>query len=117
MSESTTQARDAVSPATRKVMQANRRRDTKPEMAVRRWLHARGFRLRVDRKDLPGRPDVVLPKHRLAIFVHGCYWHGHDCGKGSKPKTNAAFWNDKFARAAARSERDAARLQDLSWEC
>lgn len=83
-----------VSPATRKVMQANRRRDTKPEMTVRRWLHARGFRFWVDRKGLPGQPDVVLAKHRLAIFVHGCCWHGHDCGKGSKPKTNSAFCAD-----------------------
>lgn len=107
--------RPTVSLATRKVMQANRRRDTKPEMKVRRWLHARGFRFRVDRAGLPGRPDVVLPKHRLAIFVHGCYWHGHGCGKGLKPKTNAAFWTEKFARNAARHDRDAGRLEDLGW--
>jgi DNA mismatch endonuclease (patch repair protein) len=118
MSIMTDPIRDApptVSPATRKVMQANKRRDTGPELKVRRWLHARGFRFRVDKGGLPGRPDVALPKHRVALFVHGCYWHGHDCGKGSKPKTNAAFWTEKFARNAARHERDAERLQELGW--
>lgn len=105
----------SVSPATRKVMQANKRRDTEPELKVRRWLHARGFRFRVDKAGMPGRPDVVLTKHRLALFVHGCYWHGHDCGRGRHPKTNPEFWREKFARNAARHERDAVRLQELGW--
>lgn len=104
-----------VSPTTRKVMQANKRRDTEPELKVRRWLHAKGFRFRVDKAGMPGRPDVVLTKHRLALFVHGCYWHGHDCGRGGKPKTNPEFWRDKFARNAARHERDAGRLRELGW--
>ena len=115
MTDISAQHPQTVSPATRKVMQANKRRDTEPELKVRRWLHARGYRFRVDRAGLPGRPDVVLPKHRLAVFVHGCYWHGHGCGKASKPKTNPEFWRDKFARNAARHERDAGRLSELGW--
>lgn len=114
MSEIASNPIQAVSPATRKVMQANKRRDTKPELKVRS-LHAHGFRFRVDKAGLPGRPDIALAKHRVAIFVHGCYWHGHDCGKGPKPKTNAAFWTEKFARNAARHERDAGRLAELGW--
>lgn len=80
-----------MSAATRNVMRANQRPDTGREMKVRRWLHARGFRFRMDYAKLKGRPDVALPRHRLAIFVHGCHWHGHGCGKGSKPKTNPEF--------------------------
>lgn len=104
-----------VSAATRKVMQANRRRDTGPELKVRRYLHARGRRFRVDYGKLPGRPDVALPKHRLAIFVHGCYWHRHGCGRGGQPRTNAAFWQAKFDRNAMRHERNAAALRQLGW--
>jgi DNA mismatch endonuclease (patch repair protein) len=104
-----------VSAATRKVMQANRRRDTGPELKVRRYLHARGYRFRVDYGRLPGRPDIALPKHRFAIFVHGCYWHRHGCGRGGQPKTNAAFWQAKFDRNAARHERNAAALRQLGW--
>lgn len=105
----------SVSAATRKVMQANRRRDTGPELKVRRFLHARGYRFRVDHGGLPGRPDVALPRHRLAIFVHGCYWHRHDCGRAGQPKTNSAFWQAKFDRNAARHERNAAALRQLGW--
>ena len=104
-----------VSAATRNVMRANKRRDTGPEMKVRRWLHARGFRFRVDYAKLKGRPDVALPKHRLAIFVHGCYWHGHGCGKGSKPKTNPEFWRDKFARNAERHARAEVAIREKGW--
>lgn len=104
-----------VSEATRNVMRANKRRDTGPEMKVRRWLHARGFRFRVDYAKLKGRPDIALPKHRLAIFVHGCYWHGHGCGKGSRPKTNPEFWRDKFARNAERHARAEVAIREKGW--
>src|SRR5687768_11437646 len=74
-------------------------KDTQPEMAVRRLLHRMGYRFRLHRKDLPGNPDVVLPRWKTAVFVHGCFWHGHDCKKGSgnrRPKSNTAYWNTKI---------------------
>jgi DNA mismatch endonuclease, patch repair protein len=101
-----------------------RGRDTKPEMVVRRTLHAMGFRFRLFRRDLPGRPDIVLPKHQLAIFVHGCFWHRHDgCYLSSTPKTRVEFWSDKFATNVARDARNSAELRALGlrvgviWEC
>jgi DNA mismatch endonuclease (patch repair protein) len=93
-------------------------------MIVRRTLHAMGLRFRLFRRDLPGRPDIVLPKHRLVIFVHGCFWHRHGgCGLSSTPKTRVEFWTEKFATNIARDARNTAELRDLGfrvgviWEC
>lgn len=98
--------------------------NTKPEMLVRRLLHKHGFRFRLHRKDLPGQPDIYLPKHRLAVFVHGCFWHGHEgCKRSKLPSTNSAFWENKIA---GNRRRDAQIIQTLHeadvltvvlWEC
>jgi DNA mismatch endonuclease (patch repair protein) len=101
-----------------------RGKDTKPEVIVRRFLHAHGFRFRLCVKKLPGTPDIVLPRYRAAILVHGCFWHVHDCPLGAvKPKTNAEFWETKRARNV---ERDGGKIELLReqgwrvrvvWEC
>ena len=97
-------------------MAAIRWRDTKPEVRVRRALHAMGFRFRLHRKDLPGRPDIVLPKFRTAIFVHGCFWHCHRCKYGSVvPATRAEFWAAKRGGNVARDGRNTAALRRLGW--
>ena len=97
-------------------MAAIRSRNTKPEVRVRRVLHAMGFRFRLHRKDLPGRPDIVLPKFRTAIFVHGCFWHCHRCKYGSVvPATRAEFWAAKRGGNVARDRRHAAALRRLGW--
>src|SRR5580698_9828917 len=105
-------------------MAAIRGKDTKPEVRVRSVLHALGYRFRLHRKDLPGKPDIVLPKHRVAIFVHGCFWHSHSCRYGAVvPATRAEFW---AAKRAGTVERDAKKLHALVemgwrvytiWEC
>ena len=94
-----------------------RSKDTAPEMAVRRALHARGYRFRLHRKDLPGRPDIVLPRYRLAIFVHGCFWHGCPrCDRGlRRPKRNASFWGAKLEGNRERDARNVAALEALGW--
>ena len=100
-----------------------RGKDTSPEMVVRRVAHAMGYRFRLHRRDLPGSPDVVFPSRRKVIFVHGCFWHGHDCRKAHMPRTNTAYWAAKIER---NRERDAASLHALRelgwgvlvvWEC
>lgn len=91
-------------------------RDTAPERAVRRMLWAAGLRYRLNRKDLPGSPDIVLPGRRSAVFVHGCFWHGHDCARGARaPKANADYWRGKIARNVARDARVQAELQAHGW--
>ena len=98
-------------------MAAIRGRNTKPEIRVRAMLHARGYRYRLHRKDLPGRPDIVLPKYRTVIFVHGCFWHCHDCRWGSVvPKTRAEFWSEKRAGNVARDEKHRTALEADGWE-
>ena len=98
------------------VMRAVKSTDTKPEMIVRRALHAAGFRYRLHAKGLPGKPDIVLPKHRTVIFIHGCFWHGHNCKRGARsPKTNGAYWRAKIGRNKARDEKNAAALEALGW--
>ena len=89
---------DIVDHATRsRMMSSIRGSDTKPEMMVRKYLHSRGFRYRLHRKDLPGSPDLVLKKHNLVIFVHGCFWHRHkDCHYAAHPKSRIEFWRHKF---------------------
>lgn len=90
---------DVVDPATRsRMMSGIRGKNTKPELTIRKALHALGFRYRIHCKDLPGNPDLCLPKHRAVIFVHGCFWHGHDCHLFKWPKTRPEFWEAKIAR-------------------
>jgi DNA mismatch endonuclease (patch repair protein) len=94
-------------------------KDTEPELRVRRALHKMGRRFRLHRKDLPGKPDIVLPKLRIVIFVHGCFWHGHDCKKGSsrrRPKSNTGYWNKKLDRNMRRDAEHAAKLRELGWK-
>ena len=93
-----------------------RGRDTGPELVVRRTAHKMGFRFRLYRKDLPGTPDLVFPKHRLAVFVHGCYWHRHSgCRFAYSPKSRVEFWTKKFKQNVARDSRNQTALQDLGW--
>ena len=90
-------------------------RDTKPEIAVRSLLHRMGYRFRLQRKDLPGKPDIVLPKYKTAIFVHGCFWHAHGCKDSGIPKTNTGFWQKKLADNVQRDARKQQELQDSEW--
>ena len=108
---------DVFSPEQRSAVMARiKGRDTKPERAVRRLLTAMGLRYRLHRGDLPGRPDLALGPRKTAIFVHGCFWHGHDCPRGSRrPKQNAEFWAAKIARNRARDGRNVAALDILGW--
>lgn len=93
-----------------------RGKDTKPEILVRKGLHARGFRFRLQDRKLPGRPDIVLPKYGVAIMVNGCFWHGHKgCRYATKPKSNIEFWETKIARNKHRDEVTAAHLEALGW--
>jgi DNA mismatch endonuclease (patch repair protein) len=98
------------------VMRAVRSANTTPELAVRRAAHALGLRFRLNRTDLPGKPDLVFPKHRLALFVHGCFWHGHDCPRGARtPATNTGYWRAKISRNMARDARTGGELAALGW--
>lgn len=98
-------------------MAAIRSRNTKPEMIVRRLVHRLGFRFRLHRRDLPGRPDLVFPRLRKIVEVRGCYWHMHDCSFGRvTPRTNANFWHVKRSGNVRRDMRNLARLRALGWE-
>lgn len=100
----------------RRLMARFRSKDTKPEMLVRRELHRRGYRFRLHRRDLPGKPDIVLPRHAIAIFVHGCFWHQHDgCKIARVPKTRTEFWKMKFDGNRLRDHVAAERLAALGW--
>lgn len=93
------------------------RRDTKPERLVRSALHRAGYRFRICRTDLPGCPDIVLPRHRTIVFVHGCFWHQHaDCPRATKPKTNVEFWERKLVRNQARDAAAAYELRQAGWQ-
>lgn len=92
-----------------------RGRDTKPELLVRRALHARGFRYRLHAKELPGRPDMVFPRRRAVILVHGCFWHGHDCPLFRLPGSRREFWEAKITGNRARDGVVLARLRELGW--
>ena len=97
-------------------MASIRGRDTKPEMTVRRWLHSRGFRYRVNVKGLPGSPDIVLRKYRTVIFIHGCFWHGHEgCRYFVLPKSNTEFWTQKIERNRERDLERRAQLKRMGW--
>lgn len=97
-------------------MASVRSRNTTPELTVRKALFALGFRFRLHRKELPGTPDIILPRHRTVIFVHGCFWHRHaNCAKTTNPKTRADFWQDKFRANIARDQRNLDGLHALGW--
>lgn len=95
-----------------------RSQNTKPELAVRSLLHGMGYRFRLHRKDLPGKPDIVLPKWRTVIFVHGCFWHGCErCDRGVRiPKTNTEFWVEKITRNRRRDAMTIGRLREQGWK-
>ena len=98
------------------VMRKVKSRDTSPEMKVRRRLLDMGLRYRLHRKDLPGAPDIVMPGRRLALFVHGCFWHGHDCARGARvPKQNRDYWTAKIGRNRERDQRAQEALRALGW--
>jgi DNA mismatch endonuclease, patch repair protein len=98
------------------VMRAVKSRDTSPELRVRKAAHALGLRYRLGRKDLPGNPDLAFPGRHVALFVHGCFWHGHDCARGARtPATNTAYWQAKIARNLARDARTARDLAEIGW--
>ena len=105
-----------VAPTVRKVMQANKGKDTKPEMAVRRLAHAMGYRYRLHGRDLPGRPDLVFGSRKKVIFVHGCFWHAHEgCKRASRPHTRDGFWQSKFGKNRARDARNLGDLAAMGW--
>lgn len=98
------------------VMRAVKSRDTAPELNVRKAAHALGLRFRLNRADLPGKPDVVFPAKRTALFVHGCFWHGHNCPRGARmPQNNRAYWQTKISRNIARDKANLAALKKLGW--
>jgi DNA mismatch endonuclease, patch repair protein len=98
-------------------MRAVRSYDTKPELFVRRSLHSLGYRFRLHRKDLPGKPDLVFPSRRKVIFVHGCFWHGHDCKRGDRvPKNNREYWIAKIGRNRVRDKSNLKKLKRLGWK-
>lgn len=105
-----------VDPLRSALMSRIRSSNTQPELAVRKLLHALGYRFRLHRRDLPGKPDIVLPRLRLAIFVHGCFWHQHPgCGLASKPKTRQDYWGPKLASNVSRDAVSQDRLRSLGW--
>lgn len=108
---------DVVGPATRSRMMAGiRGKGTRPELAVRRALHASGFRFRLHDARLPGRPDIVLPRYHAVVLVHGCFWHRHEgCRLTTVPATRAEFWEEKFAGNVARDARNIALLASTGW--
>ncbi len=97
-------------------MSGIRGKDTKPELLVRTYLHARGFRYRLHSINLPGKPDLVFPKYRTVLFVHGCFWHRHEnCKYAATPKTNSAFWIKKLSANRDRDRKNQSLLQALGW--
>lgn len=108
---------DFLTPAERsKRMSRIRSRDTRPEIALRKGLHALGLRFRLDNRKLPGKPDIVLPRHKSVVFVHGCFWHRHEgCKVATTPKSNTDFWVQKFDRNVARDARVTGDLEALGW--
>ena len=107
---------DVVDQKTRsRMMSGIRSKNTKPELLIRKGLHARGFRFRLHGKRLPGKPDLVLPAFSAVIFVHGCFWHGHDCHLFKWPKTRRAFWRTKILRNQAKDAESCAYLKKDGW--
>lgn len=112
-----------VSPARSKNMRAIRSKDTKPELTLRKALHAAGFRYRLHVKELPGKPDLVFPRFSAVVEVRGCFWHAHTCADGHLPRTNTEYWVPKLGRNKERDQRNKQALKDLGyrvkevWEC
>ena len=100
-----------------RTMQAVRSKNTRPELLVRRLLHANGYRYRLHSKKLPGCPDLVFPSRKKVLFIHGCWWHGHDCQRGSRvPKTNVVYWTKKIIRNRNRDADSQKRLEAEGWK-
>lgn len=100
-----------------RIMARVKGRDTKPEKIVRSLLHTLGYRFRLHRKDLPGKPDIVLPKHKKVVYVHGCFWHSHPgCRRAARPTTNVDFWNAKIEGNVARDAAAQKALIELGWQ-
>ena len=107
---------DVVDKETRsRMMSGIKGKNTKPEMVVRSFLHRQGFRFRLHSKTLPGKPDIVLPKFKTVVFVHGCFWHRHLCQQFVWPKTRMAFWKEKLEGNVARDKRKRRTLRFLGW--
>jgi DNA mismatch endonuclease (patch repair protein) len=107
---------DIVDAATRsRMMSGIRNRNTKPEIQIRSLLHRAGFRFRLHVRDLPGKPDIVLPRFKAAVLVHGCFWHGHDCALFRLPSTRREFWEAKIDRNRNNDRRAISNLTDLGW--
>jgi len=107
---------DIVSPETRsRMMSGIRASGTVPELVLRKGLHRRGLRFRLHDKRLPGKPDLVFPKHRATLFAHGCFWHAHDCSLFKWPSSREAFWREKISGNRARDERNEAGLKKSGW--
>lgn len=107
---------DVLTPEQRRLnMSRIRGKDTAPEMIIRRALHARGFRYRLHDKRLPGKPDLVFPRHRAVIFIHGCFWHGHNCHLFRWPTTRAEFWQKKISQNQARDTKSERELTAQGW--
>lgn len=98
------------------LMSRIRGKDTKPELYVRRMVHAEGYRYRLHRKSLPGSPDLVFPGRKKVIFVHGCFWHQHGCKMSKMPKTRPEYWFEKLERNRMRDEKNRLELEDLGWQ-
>ena len=110
-------ANHKISASRSKNMSAIKSKNTKPEVEVRKLLHSMGFRFRLHKKDLPGSPDIVLPKYKTVIFVHGCFWHRHrNCKYASNPKTRVEFWNKKFKDNIERDIKNQEKLKSLGWK-
>ena len=100
-----------------RIMRAIKKQDTRPEIAVRKMLHAMGYRFRLHRSDLPGTPDIVLPGRRTVVFVHGCFWHQHPgCAKGRMPTSRQDYWQPKLLRNVARDTTAKAELEQAAWK-
>ena len=107
---------DTMTPDQRHVCMSHiHSKDTKPELKVRKWLWSHGYRYRLNVKSVPGKPDIVMRPYRTAIFVNGCFWHGHDCGKSRMPKSNTDFWEAKIARNRNRDKENYRLLQENGW--
>ena len=107
---------DSLTPQARSaLMKSVKRSNTKPEVTLRKELHHRGFRYVIGDKRLPGTPDLVFPRYKAAVFVHGCFWHGHDCRQGQTPRSNADFWRNKVLVNRARDIRKEKALGELGW--
>ncbi|MBZ0261714.1 MAG: very short patch repair endonuclease [Hyphomicrobiales bacterium] len=107
---------DVVDKATRsRMMSGIRAKNTRPEIMIRKALHGAGLRFRLHYKSLPGKPDIVLPKYRTALFVNGCFWHGHQCSVFKWPKTRTKFWKDKITGNVARDQKSLAMLRAMGW--